>query len=379
MADYSGLIGNLLSQNTQIDRLEGTGSQIAGNFNQAAADVNKPFTPYNISTAAGNTNVNGQNITQTLSQPQQQLADVAGQAAGMFGDVNIPGVENIRNTALQGSQNLLQQAQGFNPQQAAQQEFDALQQLYAPQRERDRLALENRLRMQGRLGASDNPALRQLEESFRQQDLQGSIQSRNLGFERQKQLQDLSQGMFTQGSQAAQLPTQIQQLRAQIGSQGAQASQLPFQTADRQQQTANQLAATQSSQGTALANVIADLRSKGLETQAGLISQAGALRNARDVAALQGLFGGAGGGGGTGVNSAINSAVSGAVGAVGDILGPVIGSAGNYLTGLFGSNQPYINPANGGLSPEQLNQMSDDDFLQFLINGGFTFGTSEGE
>jgi hypothetical protein len=380
MADYTGLIGNILGQNTQINRLEDTGTQIAGQYNQAAADLNKPFTPYNISTTAGTTSVNGQNINQTLSQPQQALANVAGQAAGMFGDVNIPNADNIRNTALQGSQNLLQQAQGFNPQSAAQQEFEALQQLYAPQRERDRMALENRLRAQGRLGASDNPALRQLEESFRQQDLQGSIQSRDLAFQRQKALQDLSQGMFTQGSQAAQLPTQIQQQRAQIGNMGAQASQLPFQTATNQQQAANQLAATQSSQGTALANIIANLRDKGMGTQAGLMSQAAALKNARDVAALQGLFGGGGMGGIKGIGGAANTGINNLIGSGVDALTGLVKSGVNNIGSYFGgTTMPFINPANNGLTADQLNAMNDDDFISFLLNGGATYGTSEGE
>lgn len=380
MADYSGLIGNILSQNTQINRLQDTGNQIAGSFNQAAADINKPFTPFNITSGAGSTQVQGQNINQTLSGGQQQLADLAGTAAGMFGDVNIPNAENIRNTALQGSQNLLQQAQGFNPQSAAQQEFSALQELYAPQRERDRLALENRLRMQGRLGASENPALRQLEETFRQQDLQSAIQSRNLGFERQQQLQNLSQGMFNQGSQAAKLPTELQAVRAQIGNAAGMLSQQPFQTANQQAQLANQLAATQATQGTSLASSIAGLRGEGLKTQAGIASQAAALQNARDVAALQGLFGSGGNQGGVG--GVINQAGNAVGNAVGGLLESGIKSAGGYLKGLFtgiGASEPYIPAANLGLTSAAINAMSDDDFLQFLINGGGTYGTSEGE
>lgn len=368
MADYSGLIGNLLGQNQQINRLEDTGNQIAGNYNAAAQELNKPFTPFNITTGAGSTQVQGNNINQTLTGGQQQLANLAGTAAGMFGDVNIPNAENIRNTALQGSQNLLQQAQGFNPQSAAQQEFDALQQLYAPQRERDRMALENRLRMQGRLGASDNPALRQLEESFRQQDLQGAIQSRNLGFERQQQLQNLSQGMFNQGSQAAKLPTELQATRAQIGNTAGMLSQQPFQTANQQAQLANQLAATQATQGTSLANIMATLKDRGLTNQAGLISQAAALKNARDVAALQGLFGGNGTGG---VSGAINQVGNAAGNALSGLVGSGINAIGGYLGGLFGSNNAampvFNNPANLGFSPEELNNMSDDEFLDAIL------------
>lgn len=379
MADYTGLIGNILGQNTQINRLEETANQLGGQYQNAAANLNKPFTPFNVTSAAGSSTVQGQNINSQLSANQQKLADVAGQAAGMFGDVNIPSVTGIRDTALQGTQGLLSQAQGFNPQSAAQQEFDALQQLYAPQRERDRLALENRLRAQGRLGASDNPALRQLEESFRQQDLQGAIQSRNLGFQRQQELQNLAQGMFTTGSQAAQLPTQIQAQRAQIGAQGAQASQLPFQTMNQQQQMANQLAQTQSSQGTALANIMAQLQDKGFATQGGLLSQAAALKNARDVAALQGLFGGGGVRQGA-IGSAANSAIGSVLNPIGSAITNGLNVIGNSLGNLFGTpNAPYINPANMGLTAEAINQMSDEDFLQFLINGGGTFGTSEGE
>ena len=378
MADYTGLIGNILGQNTQINRLEETANQLGGQYQNAAANLNKPFTPYNVTSGAGSTTVQGQNITSQLSQPQQQLANVAGQAAGMFGDVNVPGVEGIRNSALSGAQGLLSQAQGFNPQQAAAQEFSALQELYAPQRERDRLAMENRLRAQGRLGASDNPALRQLEESFRQQDLQGAIQSRNLGFQRQQELQNLAQGMFTTGSQAAQLPTQIQAQRAQIGAQGAQASQLPFQTLNQQQQAANQLSQTQSTQGTALANIMAQLQDKGFATQGGLLSQAAALKNARDVAALQGLFGGGGVGQGA-VGGAVNNAIGGIVNPIGNAIGGALTGGLNAIGGAIGNlfsspqtSQPALNfggnfAPNGGLTSEQLNAMSDDDFIDFLL------------
>ena len=384
-ADYSGLLGNILGQNQQINRIQDLAGQQEGKFNAVASQVeNKPFTPYNVTSSAGSTMVNGQNITNTLGANQQQLANVAGQAAGMFGDVNVPNANNIRDTALQGSQNLLQQAQGFNPMSAAQTEYDALQQLYKPQRERDQLALENRLRAQGRLGASDNPALRQLFEAQGQQDLQAAINSRNLGFDRQQQLQTLSQGMFTQGSQAAKLPTDIQALRAQIGTAGANVSQLPFNTLNQQQQLANQLAATQATQGTALATKGSDIRQLGIQGNAGLMSQAAQMQNNRDLAAIQGLLGG-GQGGNNPISTAINGAVSAGGNALQGLLSQGASAIGNYFN--YGNNASPAMPVSAGggglnnpqsytglpavfsLPAEYIQNMSDDDFINALLSG----------
>ncbi len=289
--DYVATAGNLLSGQSAINNLNQLSRDVGGLYTAAAAPLNRPFTAYNVTSGAGTTNVAGNQITSTLSPEQQALANLAPAAAGMFGDVNIPGVTGVRDAAMAGAQSFMQQAQGFNPQQAAQQEYEALQALYAPSREREALSLENRLRAQGRLGASDNPALRQMYEAQSQQDLAAAIQSRNLGFQRQQELQTLGQGMFTTGSQAAQLPTTIQGQRADIGRGMAATSQLPYTTLNQQQQATNQLAQARSGFETSMLGNAAEIQAQGARTQAEIGTKAVELENQRNSAVIEGMFG----------------------------------------------------------------------------------------
>lgn len=289
--DYIAMAGNLLSGQSAINNLNQLSRDVGGLYTAAAAPLNRPFTAYNVTSGAGTTNVAGNQITSTLSPEQQALANLAPAAAGMFGDVNIPGVTGVRDAAMAGAQSFMQQAQGFNPQQAAQQEYQALQALYAPSREREALSLENRLRAQGRLGASDNPALRQMYEAQSQQDLAAAIQSRNLGFQRQQELQNLGRGMFTTGSQAAMLPTTIQGQRADIGKGMAATSQLPYTTLNQQQQATNQLAQARSGYETSMLGRAAEIQAQGARTQAEVGTKAVELENQRNSAVIEGMFG----------------------------------------------------------------------------------------
>lgn len=289
--DYVAAAGNLLSGQSAISNLNQLSKDVGGLYTSAAAPLNKPFTPYNVTSGAGTTAVSGNQITSTLSPEQQALANLASQAGGMFGEVNIPNVSGIRDTAMSGAQSILEQARMFDPQAAARQEYEALQAMYAPTREREALALENRLRAQGRLGASDNPALRQMYEAQAQQDLAAAIKSRGLGYERQQALQTLGQGMFTTGSQAAKLPTELQGLRADIGRGMAATSQLPYATLNQQQQTANQLAQSRGGYETSMLSKAADIQAQGARTQAEVGTKAVELENQRNSAIIEGMFG----------------------------------------------------------------------------------------
>lgn len=355
--NYTGALGNLLNQNLAIGNINDLSRTVGGMYAGAAAPLNKPFTPYNVTSGAGTTSVQGQDITSTLGPQQQALANVAGQAAGMFGDVNIPGVTGVRDAAMTGAQNFMQQAQGFNPQAAAQQEYQALQALYAPSREREALSLENRLRAQGRLGASDNPALRQMYEAQAQQDLAAAIQSRNLGFQRQQELQNLGQGMFTTGSQAAMLPTNIQSQRANIGVQGAQASQMPYSTLNQQQQMANQLAQTRGGYETSMLGKGAEIMAGGVRTQAELQAKIAELQNARTSGIVGGLFGNIGDAsvkGGTG---------GGLAGVANTLLTRGVTAAADYLKSLYPQlSDSQVNEYLNSLEPTAPPTVSQEDY-----------------
>lgn len=353
--NYTGALGNLLDQNLAIGNINDLSKTVGGMYAGAAAPLNKPFTPYNVTSGAGTTSVQGQDITSTLSPQQQALANLASQAGGMFGEVNIPNVTGIRDTAMTGAQSLLQQAQGFNPQQAAQQEYQALQALYAPSREREALSLENRLRAQGRLGASDNPALRQMYEAQSQQDLAAAIQSRNLGFQRQQELQNLGQGMFTTGSQAAMLPTTIQGQRADIGKGMAATSQLPYSTLNQQQQAANQLTQSRGGYETSMLGKAAETLAGGVRTQAELQAKIAELQNARTSGIVGGLFGNiggtpAGGGAGGGLAGVTNTLITKGIGAAADYLKSLFpqlseSEVNDYLNSIEFSVVPDVNQA----------------------------------
>ena len=354
--DYVAAAGNLLSGQSAINNLNQLSRDVGGLYTAAAAPLNRPFTPYNVTSGAGTTTVSGNQITSTLSPEQQALANLASQAGGMFGDVNIPGVTGVRDAAMSGAQSILEQARMFDPQAAARQEYEALQAMYAPTREREALSLENRLRAQGRLGASDNPALRQMYEAQAQQDLAAAIKSRGLGYERQQALQTLGQGMFTTGSQAAKLPTEIQGLRADIGRGMAATSQLPYATLNQQQQTTNQLAQSRGGYETSMLGKAADIQAQGARTQAEVGTKAVELENQRNSAVIQGMFGSGlasgvtAGAARTGLaqtaNVLVNQGVNAAIGWVKSLFPNATGDqVTEYLNSIEGMDTPEVNQA----------------------------------
>lgn len=354
--DYVAAAGNLLSGQSAISNLNQLSKDVGGLYTAAAAPLNKPFTPYNVTSGAGTTAVSGNQITSTLSPEQQALANLASQAGGMFGEVNIPNVSGIRDTAMSGAQSILEQARMFDPQAAARQEYEALQAMYAPTREREALALENRLRAQGRLGASDNPALRQMYEAQAQQDLAAAIKSRGLGYDRQQALQTLGQGMFTTGSQAAKLPTELQGLRADIGRGMAATSQLPYATLNQQQQTANQLAQSRGGYETSMLSKAADIQAQGARTQAEVGTKAVELENQRNSAVIQGMFGSGLASGVTAgaassglaqtANVLVNQGVNAAIGWVKSLFPNATGDqVTEYLNSIEGMDTPEVNQA----------------------------------
>ena len=354
--DYVAAAGNLLSGQSAINNLNQLSRDVGGLYTAAAAPLNRPFTPYNVTSGAGTTTVSGNQITSTLSPEQQALANLSLQAGGMFGDVNIPGVTGVRDAAMSGAQSILEQARMFDPQAAARQEYEALQAMYAPTREREALSLENRLRAQGRLGASDNPALRQMYEAQAQQDLAAAIKSRGLGYERQQALQTLGQGMFTTGSQAAKLPTEIQGLRADIGRGMAATSQLPYATLNQQQQTTNQLAQARGGYETSMLGKAADIQAQGARTQAEVGTKAVELENQRNSAVIQGMFGSGlasgvtAGAARTGLaqtaNVLVNQGVNAAIGWVKSLFPNATGDqVTEYLNSIEGMDTPEVNQA----------------------------------
>jgi hypothetical protein len=213
-----GLGLDVVGTNKIANDIKGAANTSAGNINnlaQSLADKGK-FTPYNVTSSIGTVSSHNGVTTQELSPQQQAIQNAAfGQIPNLLSPYQNQNVTDISGQAydkskemlnkqvnplyaaneqagLAGSNNMLKQLGLFDPNANAKTEYDALQQLYAPTREKDNLAMENRLLSQGRLGLSVGggaPAeLQALKDAQRQQDLQASINSRQLAFDRQGQM-----------------------------------------------------------------------------------------------------------------------------------------------------------------------------------------------
>lgn len=136
-----------------------------------------------------------------------------------------PELQQFYNQLLGGAGETLQQAQQFDPYQAAEGLFGRMESILAPTRERERAALESRLLSQGRLGSTGG--------LFDLQAQQGAVeaqraQSLNQAF---GQAQQVQQGLFGRGLAGLQAATGLQQqglsqlglgLEAGQGALGAQ-------------------------------------------------------------------------------------------------------------------------------------------------------------
>jgi hypothetical protein len=219
-ANLGGLGSNLQGQYNQLgQQFSGMAGDVRTTYNQfadeAARNVGK-FTPYGVT-------------------------------SNLFGQ---PGTD-LQNAALRASQQSFEQAGLTNVDQLSQDYYKKLSALSAPEIERQRLATEERLRAQGRLGVSgsayggSSPELLAQEQAIAQQQLQRELQSRQAALGERGTL-------LSQGTAALQPAVQL----GQFGSQAAQ------------QQFANDLARQQ---------YLTGLQTQGLQNEIALRTQAGQL------------------------------------------------------------------------------------------------------
>jgi hypothetical protein len=186
-----------------------------------------------------------------------QFADEAARNVGKFTPYGVtsnlfgqPGTD-LQNAALRASQQSFEQAGLTNVDQLSQDYYNKLSALSAPEQQRQRLATEERLRAQGRLGVSGSayggtsPELLAQEQAIAQQQLQRELQSRQAALGERGTL-------LSQGTAALQPAVQL----GQFGSQAAQ------------QQFANDLARQQ---------YLTGLQTQGLQNEIALRTQAGQL------------------------------------------------------------------------------------------------------
>jgi len=200
-------------------RATGFGEQLAGQ----AAGTFKPFT---VSTGLGPGISVGQqgDVTVTMPQSQEEAArEIARRGSQQLMGAIGPGALQAEQERIQGM--LLGQGIG-----AAQQDvYSQLQALRAPEQERQRLALEERLFNQGRTGVrtamfGGTPEQLAMEKAIQEQQAADALMARQqAGAEQQQRAGLISQALGLGGQQQA--------LQAELGLGGVQAAFLPQQQA----------------------------------------------------------------------------------------------------------------------------------------------------
>jgi hypothetical protein len=280
--EYNNLASNIQGQYNQLgNQFSGMGSDIRSTYNLLSQEAGKnvgQFTPYGVTS---------------------NLFEKSGQ--------------DIQTAAMKAAQQSFNQAGLTDVDQLSQDYYNKLSALSAPDIARQRLATEERLRAQGRLGVSgsayggSSPELLAQEQAIAQQQLQRELQSRQAALGERGTL--LSQG-------AAALQPAVQ-----LGQFGSQAAQQQFANDFARQQYLTGLK-SQGVQGEIAARTQAgNLAAQGIQSAAGLQRQglqdmlsrqlaATAARSGANQQLTQSLFGGAGGTASSGGSSLFGSLLS---------------------------------------------------------------------
>jgi len=205
--DYNALSTRLF--NTYRDVGLGAGTALA-NIGERASKMVGDFTPYGVSTNLVNTRVNPQ-----TGQLESNLTDTAQMLMAPLG-----------RAAIQSAQ----AAEMTNVDQLSKDYYNKLAALSAPEAQRQRLATEERMRQQGRLGllgsgldvagkqvSTAAPELTALEQALARQQLEREVQSRNLALGERGTLLNQAQQAYAPLQQISQQALQQAQLSGQLG------------------------------------------------------------------------------------------------------------------------------------------------------------------
>jgi hypothetical protein len=205
--EYNALSTRLF--NTYRDVGLGAGTALA-NIGERASKMVGDFTPYGVSTNLVNTRVNPQ-----TGQLESNLTDTAQMLMAPLG-----------RAAIQSAQ----AAEMTNVDQLSQDYYNKLAALSAPEAQRQRLATEERMRQQGRLGllgsgldvtgqqvSTAAPELTALEQALARQQLEREVQSRNLALGERGTLLSQAQQAYAPLQQISQQALQQAQLSGQLG------------------------------------------------------------------------------------------------------------------------------------------------------------------
>ena len=199
----------------QIDYLKGQIPQyvsMAEDITNRAVDEAQ-FTPFTVKTGTGSTSIGAggameQQLGSTAQGIQNSLLAQASQGAGST--VNPAAYQGLESQALQQSQGLLGQS---TP--TAQSLYTQMQAMQQPEIDRQRIALENRLAAQGRLGVGTamyggTPEQLAMEKAIQEQNAASMFQAQQLAPQLAAQQTANAASLFGLGSQAAATPAALQ-------------------------------------------------------------------------------------------------------------------------------------------------------------------------
>ena len=383
--------------NDAVARLQALGQAGITDYTNLAKSATQgiDFKPYALTSALGTTQQTAPGvISQTLTPQQQANIDAAqAQQASLYGAA-LPDTSGISQGAFSGAQTQLGQvgagqqdlaalragygtaAQGMtgmlggSTTDMANTLFQQQQAMRTPEQQRQQLALENRLRAQGRLGTTtaayggtpeqlamakavqEQQAADAFNSMTQAEQIAAAQQNRALGLgsatstlaQAQQALRQgdvaTAQGLFNIGSAAAQLPQQMQgQNIAQAGQLQAQAL-APSAQQLQQAQLAGTLGQQQSTSAYQAGGLFGQLAGAGLQERLTAESAAGALRGKQYTSALSALAN-QGGQTGTAANT-VQKAIDAGIKKVGDELFDAGGRLLGKATDLLGAGASAI-------------------------------------
>ena len=309
--------GNLgIEQARQLPSMLGeSAANIANQVGQAAE-----FRPYTVTTGAGGANYGAQGMTQSLD----------------------PNAQAVRDSLMQQAATQASQIGSVTPEQLMQH----MNTLRAPQQEREKLELENRLAAQGRLGVQTAAYGGTPEELTRQKAIQ-----------EQRSADEL---MAIQGARQMQ-EMDIANLKGMLGASGISQEQL---TAALQPSLSMMPYAQRA--GDLQAQALSNLGQQGMTGMVSAVNSEALLRQAQMESIMNGL--------GVGQKRAAGAAGEGSQTNIQNPFGDVIGQGVDYLGGLFGdyfgaTSSQFNNYGSGGFGDAAVDA-DYEEFLRRLAEGG---------
>ena len=207
-------LSDTMNRLSSIGQAAAQGAQRIGTEAQAASQ----FQPFTVTTGFGEVGATPEGGFTTTMSPQQQarqeaLSGITGGLLGQYTPRGMGGRSDIEQQALQGTTGALT-ALGTPMATREADVFERIRAVQRPEEERQRLALQDKLLSQGRLGlqtaayggSPEQFALAQAQEEARNRAALSAIQQ--AGAERQQDLA-AAQGLFDLSTSAASVPTAL--------------------------------------------------------------------------------------------------------------------------------------------------------------------------